>query len=63
LKQQSIFLPSNESAEPDEYNVNVVPRRGFHVAANGNPNNRGKPAAKPEEEEVRGVSALSRISY
>ncbi|OKP09771.1 hypothetical protein PENSUB_4840 [Penicillium subrubescens] len=49
---QSIFLPSNESAEPDEYNVNVVPRRGFHVAANGNPNNRGKPAAKPEEEEI-----------
>ncbi|KAI1338569.1 carotenoid oxygenase [Xylariaceae sp. FL0016] len=50
-KQQSLYLPDGD-LEPDELNIQVVPRRGFHIPPGTNPKDRGTQAADPEKEEL-----------
>ncbi|KAH9232789.1 hypothetical protein K456DRAFT_1726070 [Colletotrichum gloeosporioides 23] len=49
--QQSLYLP-NGYMEPDEINVNVVPRRGMHLPPDDNPHSKGPEAKDPATEEV-----------
>ncbi|KAF4503542.1 retinal pigment epithelial membrane family [Fusarium agapanthi] len=37
---------------PDEFNVNILPRRGLHLPTNGNPYDKGTPSQNPEKEEI-----------
>ncbi|KAF5691955.1 retinal pigment epithelial membrane family [Fusarium denticulatum] len=49
--QQSVWIPTSYIG-PDEFNVNVVPRRGFHIPTNENPCDKGTPSERPEKEEI-----------
>lgn len=51
MTQQSFYLPTGYIG-PDEANMSVVPRRGMHLPADGNPFSRGTKAQDPETEEV-----------
>jgi torulene dioxygenase len=49
--QQSVWIPTGHIG-PDEFNVNILPRRGFHIPTNENPYHKGTPSQRPEQEEV-----------
>lgn len=52
--QQSVWIPTGHVG-PDEFNVNILPRRSFHIPTNGNPYDKGTPSQRPEKEEVTGT--------
>ncbi|KAF5983801.1 retinal pigment epithelial membrane family [Fusarium coicis] len=49
--QQSVWIPTGHIG-PDEFNVNILPRRGFHIPTNENPYDKGTPSQRPEKEEI-----------
>ncbi|CCT63302.1 uncharacterized protein FFUJ_00065 [Fusarium fujikuroi IMI 58289] len=49
--QQSVWIPTGHVG-PDEFNVNILPRRSFHIPTNGNPYDKGTPSQRPEKEEI-----------
>ncbi|KAH8588843.1 carotenoid oxygenase [Bisporella sp. PMI_857] len=49
--QQSIWSPHGD-VEPDEGNINVVPRRGIYLPKDNNPLSRGVPSDNPATDEI-----------
>ncbi|RBR22565.1 hypothetical protein FVER53590_00042 [Fusarium verticillioides] len=49
--QQSVWIPTGHIG-PDEFNVNVVLRRAFHIPTHENPYDKGTPSKRPEKEEI-----------